>query len=168
MPLARLVELVVPGSFGDPEFAVAAVAGDAPWAPSLYVGAPLLALAAVRTPARRMLGLVIGLSGLALIVGRGGWPSWLGAPELHVAALALVAFVAGTGFAGFAAALTLDAAQTAVAARRLKRGADGGVAPLAIASETLTSVLGHAAAPAAHALVLATAGTALAIAPFLI
>ncbi|HEY5934871.1 MAG TPA: hypothetical protein VIU61_09555, partial [Kofleriaceae bacterium] len=90
MPLARLVELVVPGSFGDPEHAVAAVAGDSPWAPSLYVGAPLLALAAVRTPARRMLGLVIGLSGLALVVGRGGWPSWLGAPELHVAALALV------------------------------------------------------------------------------
>ena len=90
MPLARLVELVVPGSFGDPEHAVAAVAGDTPWAPSLYVGAPLLALAAVRTPARRMLGLVIGLSGLALVVGRGGWPSWLGAPELHVAVLALV------------------------------------------------------------------------------
>jgi len=98
MPLARLVELVVPGSFGDPEHGVAAVAGDAPWAPSLFVGAPLLALAAVRTPARRMLGLVIALSGLALVVGRGGWPIWLGAPELHVGALALIlAAHAGSG-----------------------------------------------------------------------
>ncbi len=93
---------------------------------------------------------------------------WIARAPSALVVDALVAFVAGTGFAGFAAALTLDAAQTAVAARRLKRGADGGVAPLAIASETLTSVLGHAAAPAAHALVLATAGTALAIAPFLI
>jgi hypothetical protein len=98
MPLARLVELVVPGTFGDPEHTVTAVAGDAPWAPSLYLGAPLLALAAVRTPAQRMLGLVIGLSILALVVGRGGWPIWLGAPELHVGALALVlAAHAGSG-----------------------------------------------------------------------
>jgi hypothetical protein len=92
LPLARLVELIVPGSFGslDPDRAVAALSGAAPWAPSLYVGAPLLALAAVVQPARRLIGLVIGLAALALLTGRGGWPAWLGAPELHIAALALV------------------------------------------------------------------------------
>jgi hypothetical protein len=53
LPLARLLELIVPGSFGasDSDHAVTAVAGATPWAPSLFVGAPLLALAAVRPPA---------------------------------------------------------------------------------------------------------------------
>jgi len=92
---------------------------------------------------------------------------WLAQAPPALIVDALIAFVAGAGFTGFAAALTLEAAQTAVSARRLKRGADGGVAPLAAAGETLTSVLGHAAAPAAQALVLAAAGAALAIAPFL-
>lgn len=100
LPLARIVELIVPGSFGslDPDRAVVALAGAAPWAPSLFVGAPLLALAAVVTPARRLLGVILALVGLALLAGRGGWPAWLGAPELHVAALMLVLGAhAGTG-----------------------------------------------------------------------
>lgn len=92
LPLSRLIELIAPGSFGssDPERAVAALAGDAPWAPSLFVGAPLLALAAVRTPSSRVLGVLGVFAVLALVVGRGGWPAWLGAPELHLAALVLV------------------------------------------------------------------------------
>ncbi len=103
LPLARLVELVVPGSFGalDPDRAITAIAGSTPWAPSVFVGAPLLALAAVRTPAARLLGVIITFSALALVVGRGGWPSWLGAPEIHLAALVIVL--------GARAALGLDA-----------------------------------------------------------
>ncbi len=100
LPLARIVELIVPGSFGslDPDRAVAALSGAAPWAPSLFIGAPLLALAAVTTPARRLLGVIVALIALALVVGRGGWPAWLGAPEVHVGALALVLGAhAGTG-----------------------------------------------------------------------
>jgi hypothetical protein len=80
---------------------------------------------------------------------------------------ALVSFVAAAGFTGFAATLTLDATQAALAGRRLKRAADGSVIPVAAASEALTSVLGHAAGPAAQAAVLATSAVALAIAPFL-
>lgn len=92
LPLARLVELIVPASFGatDPARGVAAIAGATAWAPSLFVGAPLLALAAVRPPTTRGLAIVVGLAALALVVGRGGWPAWLGSPELHVAALAIV------------------------------------------------------------------------------
>lgn len=92
LPLARLVELVVPGSFGagDPARAVTALAGTSPWAPSLFVGVPLVAFAAVRVPSRRVLGLIVGLGSAALIAGRGTWPAWLGAPELHLGALALV------------------------------------------------------------------------------
>ncbi len=92
LPVARILELIVPGSFGslDSARALGAVAGDAPWAPSLFVGAPLLALAAVITPDRRVLGLIGGSIVLALVTGRGGWPAWLGAPELHVGALVLV------------------------------------------------------------------------------
>lgn len=84
LPLGRLLELIVPGAFGG------TLAGSSVWAPSLFVGAPLLALAAVVIPTRRVLGLVAGLVLAALVCGRGGWPAWLGAPELHVAALALV------------------------------------------------------------------------------
>ncbi|MGE0869098.1 MAG: hypothetical protein AB7P03_11055 [Kofleriaceae bacterium] len=92
MPLARVLELVIPGSFGssDPDRAVAALAGTSPWLPSLFAGAPLLALAGVRTPSRRILALVIALAAIALGWGRGGWPAWLGGPELHVAALVIV------------------------------------------------------------------------------
>jgi hypothetical protein len=80
---------------------------------------------------------------------------------------ALVSFVAAASFTGFAAALTLDAAHAAVAGRRLKRDADGGAVPIAAAGEALTTVLGHAASPAAQALLVATACVALVIAPFL-
>lgn len=92
IPLARLVELIIPGSFGslDPDRAIATLAGETAWAPSLFVGAPLLALAAVRTPARRALVVMGSFATLALVVGRGGWPHWLGAPELHLAALVVV------------------------------------------------------------------------------
>ena len=84
LPLARLVELIVPGT-------IAPLAGHAPWAPSVFVGAPLLALAAVRPPSRRVLGVIAALVVLTLVAGRGGhWPAWLGAPELHLAALVLV------------------------------------------------------------------------------
>jgi len=101
LPLARLIELLVPGAFGATaaDHAVPTLAGAAPWAPSLFVGAPLLALAAVRAPPRRVLGVIGGLIAAALIAGRGGWPAWLGAPELHLAALAMVLAVnAADGF----------------------------------------------------------------------
>ena len=100
MPLARLIELIVPGSFGhaDPDRAITALAGEVAWAPSLFVGAPLLALAAVRTPGRRILAAIAVLAGLVLVAGRGPWPAWLGAPELHLGALVLVlAAQAGVG-----------------------------------------------------------------------
>lgn len=92
LPLARLLELIVPGSFGaaDPGRAIAALAGSAPWAPSVFVGAPLLALAAVRTPGPRLAAALAGGVVLVLVVGRGGWPAVLGAPELHLGALAIL------------------------------------------------------------------------------
>ena len=96
LPLARLVELLVPGAFGGSvvERAIPTITGAAPWAPSLFVGAPLLALASVRAPPGRMLGVIGGLALAALVAGRGGSPAWLGAPELHVAVLAIVCAVA--------------------------------------------------------------------------
>ncbi len=92
VPVARLVELVVPGAFGGSAAARAlpAIAGTAPWAPSLFLGVPLIALAAVRAPGRRVLGVIVGLCVAAIAAGRGGWPAWLGAPELHIGALAVV------------------------------------------------------------------------------
>jgi hypothetical protein len=96
LPLARLIELLVPGAFGSTaaDHAIPAIAGPAPWAPSLFVGAPLCALAAVRAPGGRVLGVIGGLALAALLAGRGGSPAWLGAPELHLGALALVLAVA--------------------------------------------------------------------------
>ena len=125
LPLARLIELLVPGAFGSAvaEHAIPAIAGEAPWAPSLFAGAPLLALASIRAPSRRVLGVIGALALAALLAGRGGWPAWLGAPEVHVAALvvvlavaaadgldalalgkrrAVLALVLGAGFAGLA------------------------------------------------------------------
>jgi hypothetical protein len=93
LPLGRLIELLVPYrpalTGADAELGQPAIAAAAPWA-SLFVGAPLLALAAIRAPSRRVLGVIGGLGVAALVVGRGGWPAWLGAPELHVAVLAIV------------------------------------------------------------------------------
>ena len=100
LPFARLLELVVPGSFGshDPGRGVAAIAGATAWAPSLYIGASLVALATVHRPSRRIAVVLIVFAVAALVVGRGGWPAWVGAPELHVAACALIAAAhAGTG-----------------------------------------------------------------------
>ncbi len=87
--LARLVELVIPGSFGasDPDRAITALAGAQAFAPSLYLGAPLLGLAAIRALPRRHLALVVLFGAAALTVAG---PAWLGAPELHIAALAVI------------------------------------------------------------------------------
>lgn len=92
LPLGRLVELLVPTSSGspDPDRTLAMLGGEHAWAPSIFVGAPLLALAAIRVPGRRVLAIVGVLVAFALVAGRGGWPSWLGAPELHLAALVIV------------------------------------------------------------------------------
>ncbi len=81
IPIARVIELVVP------------IGHEASgWFPSVFVGAPLLALASLSAPRRRFAILAGVLALLALVAGRGGgWPAWLGAPELHLAALALVA-----------------------------------------------------------------------------
>ena len=74
----RFLELIVPTRIEDA------------WAPSLFVGAGLFALAAIRTPTHRVLGVIGAFIVLALVAGRGGWHAWLGAPELHVAALVVV------------------------------------------------------------------------------
>ncbi len=103
---ARLVELVVPGSLGarDPALGVPALASAG--FPSLFVGVALLGLALVpRERTRRGLGLALGLGLAAFVVGRGGWPAWLGAPELHLAALiVIVAVRAARGVDAFVAA----------------------------------------------------------------
>jgi hypothetical protein len=86
----RLVELVVPGSFGalDPAHGIPAFASGAASLPSLFSGAALLGLAFVpRTLAARGRYFAIALVIAAFVVGRGGWPAWLGAPELHLAVL---------------------------------------------------------------------------------
>ncbi|MDX2087743.1 MAG: hypothetical protein SFX73_07830 [Kofleriaceae bacterium] len=104
LPLSRLLELIVPGSFGasDPARAIHALAGATPWAPSLFVGAPLLAFAAVRIPGRRVYAVLGALGVLVVVAGRGAWPAWLGAPELHLGALVLVlAAHAGAGVDSF-------------------------------------------------------------------
>jgi len=84
MRLSRLIELLVPGHFGD---------GTGTSFPSLYLGVPLLALAALGAPKRRFASFAAALVVLAFIVGRGGWPAVLGAPELCLAAFAILAAV---------------------------------------------------------------------------
>jgi hypothetical protein len=90
--LSRVLELVAPGSFGNPnpEHAVTQLAGaHAQW-PSLYIGAAAFALAlAARVPVR-IAGLLVALVIAALVAGRGGWPAWTGAPEAHLAVLAVI------------------------------------------------------------------------------
>lgn len=80
LPMRRVLELVVPGSCG----------AQTDYAPSVFVGAGLLGLAAIRTPATRVLCAIGAFVVLALVAGRGGWNAWLGAPELHIAALVIV------------------------------------------------------------------------------
>ncbi len=83
MPLARIVELVVAGG----------ATTTRGWAPSLFIGAPLLALAAIgRAPRRIAVAMIAGV-GLALVIGRGsaGWPAWCGAPELQLGVVAAIA-----------------------------------------------------------------------------
>lgn len=108
LPFARLVELVVPGSFGsaDPARGLVALASEHAWAPSLFAGVALLSLASVRTPSRRALAVLGLLGGLAVVTGRGtAWPAWLGAPEHHLAALVIVlAANAGAGIDALLAA----------------------------------------------------------------
>jgi hypothetical protein len=84
LPLARFIELFVPGRLG----AVEQIGGAHAWFPSVYIGAPLLALAAVSKPARGF-AILAGVVALAAFVGR--WPGFLGAPDQHLAVLALVA-----------------------------------------------------------------------------
>lgn len=90
---SRLLELLIPGTFGGTgKHAVAAIAGSAPHLPGLFIGATTFALATLARPSRRMLAAGATFAILALVVGRGGaWPHWLGAPELHLATLAIVA-----------------------------------------------------------------------------
>ena len=84
----------MPGSFGGVE----QIGGTHAWLPSLYIGAPLLALAALGTPKLRFAIFAGGVARARVRGGRGGWPVVLGAPELHVATLAvLVAVHAGRG-----------------------------------------------------------------------
>lgn len=115
---------------------------------------------AARLARRRLLTHVVGVFGapVAFVLGI----RLLGGAE---AAESLAGFVVAAGFTGFAAALTLDAAHAVLSWQRPARAA--GDAPVAAAGEALALVLGHSAGPAAHALALATACTALTIAPFL-
>lgn len=87
LPLARFVEIFVPARLGD----VAPIGGGHAWFPSVYIGAPLLALAGVSKPTRAFAVFAAVLAIAAFVVGRGGWPGILGAPEQHLAVLALVA-----------------------------------------------------------------------------
>ena len=101
MSPARLVELVVPASFGSRDPALGLPALASPGFPSLFVGAALLGLALVpEERTRRGLGLALGLALATLVVG-----GRLGAPELHLAALIVLAAVrAGQGVDRFVAA----------------------------------------------------------------
>jgi len=93
LKLSRVLELVLPGSFGGGgDRAVEAIAGSGVALPSLFVGASAFALAALARPSRSVIGVVVLFALLALVVGRGGnWPAWVGAPELHFAVLAIIA-----------------------------------------------------------------------------
>lgn len=84
---ARWIDLLIPAQLGS----IHAIGGAHAWFPGLYIGAPLLAFAALGKPTKVMIGLGVALVVAAFTVGRGGWPSWSGAPELHLAVLALIA-----------------------------------------------------------------------------
>lgn len=94
IPIVRVVELIVPVCLGGDRAAhVPALADLGSAAPTLYVGVPVIALALVRGAGRPVARLAAALGVVAVIAGRGSWPAWLGAPELHVAALAVIAAV---------------------------------------------------------------------------
>jgi hypothetical protein len=164
LPLARLLELVVPSASGagDPSRAIRALAGDAAWAPSIFVGAPLIALAAVRAPTHRLRVALAAGAVAALAAGRGPWPAWLGAPELHLAALTFL--LAPAAAAGIDALVAGD--------RRARRALTAATACAAVALIALGVLRGRApdaAAPIARALVegalgLAAIGAAIALA----
>lgn len=84
LPLARFIELFVPGRLG----AVEQIGGAHAWFPSVYIGAPLLALAFVSKP-KRGFAILASVVAVAAFVGR--WPGFLGAPDQHLAVLALIA-----------------------------------------------------------------------------
>ncbi|NVB82526.1 MAG: hypothetical protein HOV81_29370 [Kofleriaceae bacterium] len=86
LSFSRWLELLVPAQLGS----IHPLGGSHAWFPGLYVGAPLLALAVVGRPSRATIGYVVALVVLAFVAGRGGWPWWLGAPDLHLAVLAIV------------------------------------------------------------------------------
>jgi Na+/H+-translocating membrane pyrophosphatase len=80
----------------------------------------------------------------------------------------LMAFVLFSGLVGFAAALSLDVARATLTSVCRSARAQAGADPLpASASDGAADVLGHAAGPAAQALVVGAAALALAVAPFL-
>lgn len=137
---SRLVELIAPGSFGagSSDRAVAQIAGEHPAWPSLYIGAPLLALALVARGSRRTTGYVVALVALTAVAGRGGWPAWLGAPELH---LALVVLVAAAH-----ASLGLDA--LLAGQRRALLALGGGALATAVATGALVVLGARVGAPA--------------------
>ncbi len=165
LPLARFVEVVAPGRF----------ARDGAWFPSVFVGAALFALARLRVREVAALG---ALGAFALIAGRGGWPAWAGAPELHLAAaVAIVAACAANGLDGALAgdgraarALLVGAGITAVAAfaaaftqPESAAARDGAVAVvcLALAAFVAWRERGSWAAPVVLALIIAPSVTAL-------
>lgn len=96
----RAFDVLVPGMFGstDPSLTIYAIGGADAW-PTLFVGAPVIGLAFAAAGDRKAMRWLLGaLGALALLVGRGGWPATLGAPEIHLASLALLLCVrAGRG-----------------------------------------------------------------------
>ena len=165
VPLARLVELIVPGSFGsrEPERAIVQLAGTSPWAPSVFLGAPLLALAAIVPPARRLLGYVVGLSLAVLLVGRVGWPAWFGAPEAHLAALAIV--LAANAARGFDELVTGDrrAILAIVVAAACTAIAGGALVALRASRHEIASAVDRALVDAGLGLVCLAVAIALAL-----
>ncbi|MEO8844532.1 MAG: hypothetical protein ABI591_14105 [Kofleriaceae bacterium] len=143
---ARFVELVVPGSFGstDPAHGLSAFATTG--FPSLFVGTALLGLAFVpRTATPRGRWLALGLGVAALVVGRGGWPAWFGAPEVQLAALIVIVAVRGArGVDAFVAGekralvvLAIAAGVTAIVTWCVVALVDSGDAAQAIAIKTV-------------------------------
>ena len=135
LPLSRLVELVVPGSFGagDPDRGVVAIGGAAAWLPSLFVGVPLLVLARPRASDRRRAARDRRARArrrprrLAALARRTGAPR-RGARRAarRAAAIGLDAIVAGERRAAIALAAGTAALVVGLVALAI-RGRDGGV-----------------------------------------